>query len=142
MHFPLDQGATHTGINPQTRYHSRSGLRLLRTCLPSACQDPRRSIRHWHRNTVLLQETPQSEYIGRVHTCTVSLTIVLLSQADRRFFVLLKKAFTWTEVSLAGDDHDIIRSCTHVSWLVKVLDDPARSIYSRDAISLLRLVKR
>ncbi|KAF9495732.1 S-adenosyl-L-methionine-dependent methyltransferase [Pleurotus eryngii] len=41
-------------------------------------------------------------------------------KADKRFFVLLKKVFTWTEV----------------------LDDPARSIYSRDAISLLRLVKR
>lgn len=46
---------------------------------------------------------------GQLYTYTVSLTIVLHSQADKRFFVLLKKAFTWTEVS-AEHDHDIIHS--------------------------------
>lgn len=41
-------------------------------------------------------------------------------KADRRFFVLLKKHFEWDDVD----------------------DDPQRSIYSRDAISLLRLQRR
>jgi len=41
-------------------------------------------------------------------------------KADKRFFTMLKKKFVWTEV----------------------MDDPDRQIYSRDSISLLRLVKR
>ncbi|RDB23258.1 Protein-lysine N-methyltransferase EFM6 [Hypsizygus marmoreus] len=41
-------------------------------------------------------------------------------KADKRFFVLLKKKFTWTEVT----------------------DDPDREVYAREAISLLRLIKR
>ncbi|EED84419.1 predicted protein [Postia placenta Mad-698-R] len=41
-------------------------------------------------------------------------------KADRRFFALLRKEFTWTEV----------------------LDDPDRDVYAREAISLLRLSRR
>ncbi|EPS95878.1 hypothetical protein FOMPIDRAFT_1032670 [Fomitopsis schrenkii] len=41
-------------------------------------------------------------------------------KADKRFFTLLKKEFTWTEVA----------------------DDPDREIYAREAISLLRLVRK
>jgi len=41
-------------------------------------------------------------------------------KADKRFFALLKKAFSWTEVT----------------------DDPDRDIYSREAISLFHLVAR
>ncbi|KAH9950082.1 putative methyltransferase-domain-containing protein [Amylocystis lapponica] len=41
-------------------------------------------------------------------------------KADKRFFTLLKKEFTWTEVE----------------------DDPQRAVYSREAISLLRLVRK
>ncbi|KAI9063383.1 hypothetical protein FKP32DRAFT_1592443 [Trametes sanguinea] len=41
-------------------------------------------------------------------------------KADKRFFTLLKKEFSWQEVS----------------------DDPQREVYSRDAISLLRLFRR
>ncbi|KAL7282076.1 hypothetical protein ACG7TL_003545 [Trametes sanguinea] len=41
-------------------------------------------------------------------------------KADKRFFTLLKKEFSWQEVS----------------------DDPQREVYSRDAISLLRLSRR
>jgi len=41
-------------------------------------------------------------------------------KADKRFFALLKKKFTWTEV----------------------MDNPDRDVYSREQISLLRLVKR
>ncbi|KAJ7283494.1 putative methyltransferase-domain-containing protein [Mycena rebaudengoi] len=40
-------------------------------------------------------------------------------RADKRFFALLKKKFRWTDV----------------------LDDPARAIYSRESVSLLRLYK-
>ncbi|KAJ7499226.1 putative methyltransferase-domain-containing protein [Mycena latifolia] len=40
-------------------------------------------------------------------------------KADKRFFALLKKKFQWSDVA----------------------DDPARSIYSRESISLLRLCK-
>ena len=60
-----------------------------------------------------------------------------LSQADRRFFSLLKKKFAWVEVSS-------LFLCswrfTHYQfvWLLKV-EDPDKPIYSRDAISLLRL---
>jgi len=41
-------------------------------------------------------------------------------KADKRFFALLKKEFAWSEVT----------------------DDPAREVYAREAISLLRLVRR
>ncbi|KZT13149.1 uncharacterized protein LAESUDRAFT_767687 [Laetiporus sulphureus 93-53] len=41
-------------------------------------------------------------------------------KADKRFFTLLKKEFTWTEVT----------------------DDPDHAVYSREAISLLRLTRR
>jgi len=41
-------------------------------------------------------------------------------KADKRFFALLKKKFTWTEV----------------------MDNPNREVYSRDQIYLLRLLKR
>ncbi|KAI0771494.1 putative methyltransferase-domain-containing protein [Trametes elegans] len=41
-------------------------------------------------------------------------------KADRRFFTLLKKEFTWEEVS----------------------DDPQRAVYSREAITLLRLFRK
>ncbi|KAI0356719.1 hypothetical protein OH77DRAFT_227793 [Trametes cingulata] len=41
-------------------------------------------------------------------------------KADKRFFTLLKKEFTWAEVS----------------------DDPQREVYSREAISLLRLFRK
>ncbi|KAI0366381.1 hypothetical protein BV20DRAFT_1055672 [Pilatotrama ljubarskyi] len=41
-------------------------------------------------------------------------------KADKRFFTLLKKEFTWEEVS----------------------DDPQREVYSREAISLLRLFRK
>jgi len=41
-------------------------------------------------------------------------------KADKRFFTLLKKEFTWNEVS----------------------DDANRETYTREAISLLRLVKK
>ncbi|KAF5388323.1 hypothetical protein D9615_000114 [Tricholomella constricta] len=41
-------------------------------------------------------------------------------KADKRFFALLKKGFSWTEV----------------------MDDPDREVYTRDAISLLRLFRR
>jgi len=41
-------------------------------------------------------------------------------KAHKRFFALLKKKFTWTEV----------------------MDNPDRDVYSREQISLLRLVKR
>lgn len=43
-----------------------------------------------------------------------------LSQADKRFFTQLKKEFSWEDIS----------------------DDPQREVYSRDAISLLRLIRR
>jgi predicted nicotinamide N-methyase len=41
-------------------------------------------------------------------------------KADKRFFTILRKRFSWTQVS----------------------DDPDQPIYSRDSISLLRLVKK
>lgn len=41
-------------------------------------------------------------------------------KADKRFFALLKKTFTWEEVE----------------------DDPNRSVYNREAITLLRLSKK
>jgi len=41
-------------------------------------------------------------------------------KADKRFFALLKKKFTWTEV----------------------MDNPNREVYSREQIYLLRLLKR
>ncbi|THH33798.1 hypothetical protein EUX98_g462 [Antrodiella citrinella] len=41
-------------------------------------------------------------------------------KADKRFFTLLKREFTWSEVA----------------------DDPNRDVYSRDAISLLKLVRK
>ncbi|KAI0710474.1 putative methyltransferase-domain-containing protein [Fomitopsis betulina] len=41
-------------------------------------------------------------------------------KADKRFFTLLKKEFTWTEVD----------------------DDPDRDVYAQEAISLLRLVRK
>jgi len=41
-------------------------------------------------------------------------------KADKRFFTLLKKEFTWSEVD----------------------DDPQKAVYSREAISLLRLVRK
>ncbi|KIM83873.1 hypothetical protein PILCRDRAFT_818882 [Piloderma croceum F 1598] len=41
-------------------------------------------------------------------------------KADKRFFILLKKKFTWAEV----------------------MDSPGREVYSREQISLIRLVKR
>ncbi|KAF9008792.1 putative methyltransferase-domain-containing protein [Cyathus striatus] len=41
-------------------------------------------------------------------------------KADKRFFSLLKKKFSWTEIA----------------------DDPNHSIYTREAISLLRLTKK
>jgi hypothetical protein len=41
-------------------------------------------------------------------------------KADKRFFALLKKKFTWMEVT----------------------DNPDREVYSREQISLLRLTKR
>jgi len=41
-------------------------------------------------------------------------------KADKRFFILLKNKFTWAEV----------------------MDSPGREVYSREQISLIRLVKR
>ncbi|EJF63020.1 hypothetical protein DICSQDRAFT_83873 [Dichomitus squalens LYAD-421 SS1] len=41
-------------------------------------------------------------------------------KADKRFFTLLKKSFSWDDVA----------------------DDPQREVYSRDAISLLRLLRK
>ncbi|OJT07341.1 hypothetical protein TRAPUB_1807 [Trametes pubescens] len=41
-------------------------------------------------------------------------------KADKRFFTLLKKEFSWEDIS----------------------DDPQREVYSRDSISLLRLIRR
>ncbi|TFY56078.1 hypothetical protein EVJ58_g7859 [Rhodofomes roseus] len=41
-------------------------------------------------------------------------------KADKRFFTLLKREFTWTEVT----------------------DDPDREVYAREAISLLRLTRK
>ena len=43
-----------------------------------------------------------------------------LEQADKRFFNLLKKEFTWEDVT----------------------DDPQREVYLREAISLLRLYRK
>ncbi|KDQ06252.1 hypothetical protein BOTBODRAFT_60705 [Botryobasidium botryosum FD-172 SS1] len=59
------------------------------------------------------------------YLCTSSTTEVLFCykkrrKADRRFFALLKKKFSWIEVT----------------------DDPDREVYSKQAISLLRLVKK
>ncbi len=55
--------------------------------------------------------TPLLTPLGLMHT---------LMQADKRFFTLLRKEFTWQDVS----------------------DDPRHEIYSREAISLLRLHRK
>ena len=58
----------------------------------------------------------------RGQVCPEGLYLIDISsfQADKRFFTLLKKAFTWEEVA----------------------DDPEREVYSREAISLLRLHRK
>jgi len=59
-------------------------------------------------------------------------------KADKRFFALLKKYFTWNIVR--GRE---LRICPNSCALtLKVDDDPAQDNYSREAITLLRLSRR
>lgn len=59
------------------------------------------------------------------------------AQADKRFFTLLKKEFTWTEVGLRSGRH----YCLSQTY-PQVEDDASRETYIREAISLLRLVRK
>ena len=57
---------------------------------------------------------------SRMIAVTIVISLSRCLQADKRFFTLLKKEFTWMEVS----------------------DNPEREVYSREAISLLRLYRK
>lgn len=68
---------------------------------------------------------------------SAQLLIYLMEQADKRFFSMLKKKFTWEEVT-----HRISEKFHSLTPSLQVMDDPARAKYSQDAISLLQLTRK
>ncbi|EPQ59520.1 hypothetical protein GLOTRDRAFT_55609, partial [Gloeophyllum trabeum ATCC 11539] len=60
-------------------------------------------------------------------------------KADKRFFTLLRKKFTWEE---AGSSSTPSLSRRNFDSHIQVLDDPNREVYTKEAISLLRLSKK
>lgn len=63
---------------------------------------------------------------------------VSFAQADRYFFTLLKKEFTWTEVR---QWNKLARSLL-IATVPQVTDDANRGTYTRDRISVLRLFRK
>ena len=99
LFFFLYQGRPTPAIySAQIRRNPRSRLRVLRARFPASRKDPRRSrARQIRRGFVLLQEAEK----GAFHHLQLIIHLIYRTgsvQADKRFFTLLKREFTWAEV--------------------------------------------
>lgn len=62
-------------------------------------------------------------------------------KADKRFFIQLKKHFTWVPVS--ENNRAYYGKCAYAALLVvQVQDDPFKGQYEREGLSLFRVQKR